>query len=163
MANDILVNKTNLIVNAFYNEFRHLQTLPTLSIFYIKRNNNIIPFRGFGWHCTHTPLSTIYKMEVKILFQGNQTANIPVKDDDELYFTTDMLNLTDYIQPISAFMVDLSSYMHFLDTQEQIISAYQPPLSSLSSTDVNTITSTPPDNITTVLTPVVTPPATPTP
>jgi hypothetical protein len=163
MTDDILVNKTYLIVNAFYNEFRHLQTLPTLSIFYIKRNNNIIPFRGFGWHCTQSALSSVYRMDIKVLFQGNQTANVPVRDDDELYFTTDMLNLTDYIQPISAFMTDLSSYMTFLDTQEQVVSAYQPPLSSLSGTDMDSITSTPPDSITPVLTPVVTPPATPTP
>lgn len=159
MADDILVKKDHVVVKGFYDTFRHLQTLPTLSIFYIKRNENIIPFRGFGFHSVTRAISIFYRMEVRVLFQGNQTANVPVHEDDELYFTTDMLNLTDYIQPISAFMTDLSSYMTFLNTEEQVVSAYQPSLSSLSGTDVSSITSTPPETVT----PPVTPPVTPTP
>lgn len=112
---DIPLDFNDVTVNAIYNEFRYLQTLPYFSIFYIEKDDGtVIPFRGFAFgNSTHYSISAVnISMRIKVLFEGNLSTWIPVDmKNSQLYFSTTMLNLSDYIQPILTHINYLSTYI----------------------------------------------------
>lgn len=88
--NDIIVTKSLQALKAFNTEFRSL--LPNLdcAIFYIKRNNNVIPFRGFAFKAEDN------SMRVQVKLDDGRLVYMNVEESDEVYFTTNVLYLSDF-------------------------------------------------------------------
>lgn len=85
---DILVNKSLQTMAAFLEEFRHLLPDEYHAMFYVKRSDEtMFPFRGHAF-------SNTGQMRVKALLDGDRFGWVMVKDDDQIYFTTNVINMT---------------------------------------------------------------------
>lgn len=85
---DILVNKTLQTIDAFNAEFRYLQPDNNHTMFYVKRSDNtIFPFKGYAF-------SNDNIMRVKAFVADGKWAWVLVRPQDEVYFTTNVINIT---------------------------------------------------------------------
>jgi len=87
---DILVTKSIETLRAFFQEFKHIIPNDNGAIFYIKRNDNIIPFRAFAFKLEDN------SMRVQIETVNGKRVHMNVRNTDEVYFTTNVIFLSDY-------------------------------------------------------------------
>ena len=106
---DILVTKNLAAFRAFNNEFKHLLPNDNAAMFYVKRDNNIIPFRGFAFR------GETGELRVQVLLVNGKVVQMPVEMTDEVYFTTNVLYLSDYatyVSSLTSSSLDLSLTVH---------------------------------------------------
>lgn len=94
---DILLTKSVTTLRAFNNEFKHLMPNEYATVFYIKRDENIIPFKSFAF------LNGQERMKVHVLLSDGRRGRIEVYSTDQVYFTTNVLYLSDFITNTASF------------------------------------------------------------
>ena len=87
---DILVTKSIETLKAFNNEFKHLIPNVNGAVFYVKQNDKVIPFKGFAFK------KETGEMRVQIELNDGRRVYMNVNDQDEIYFTTNVIFLSDY-------------------------------------------------------------------
>ena len=77
-------------MRAFNNEFKHGLPNDDATFFYIKTNDYVIPFKAFAFK------KETGQMRVQVTLTGGNKVYMDVKETDEVYYTTNVLHLSDY-------------------------------------------------------------------
>lgn len=117
--NDILVTKNIATFRAFYNEFKYLLPNIEAAIFYVKKNDSIIPFRAFNFKTWSK--DDLTELTVQVILQDGKRAYMPVDTTDEVYFTTNVLYLSDYANYVTGLTATNINFKYFTPRPRPII------------------------------------------
>ena len=117
--NDVLVTKNIATFNAFNTEFKYLLPNIEAAMFYIKKNDSIIPFRAYNFITNIKRELT--ELSVQVLLQDGKKAYMPVDTTDEVYFTTNVLYLSDYANYVTSLTATNINFKYFTPRPRPII------------------------------------------